>query len=237
MKILVAEDETAIANILAANLRHDNFDPVLIDNGPAVLEYLKSETPDLILLDLMLPGMNGYEVCRQIRKTSNIPIIMLTAKISENDRLKGFDIGADDYVCKPFSPREVIARIKSVIRRTKSLTEIQALSDHITTNNSATDDHYTGVEFGICENSRTAHFIGQNLDLTCSEFNLLGALIKQPNRVFERSQLLDLLKQQGTECTDRAVDCHIKNIRRKLRNISPDRSFIKSVYGVGYKLD
>jgi two-component system response regulator BaeR len=236
MKILVAEDEAAIANILAANLRHDHFDPVLIDNGQSVLDYLKSNTPELILLDLMLPGMNGYEVCRQIRKTSNIPIIMLTAKVSEENRLKGFDIGADDYICKPFSPREVVARIKSVLRRA-DITNTKAKSaDNKATSNPASKDKQLASEFNICEDSRTASFKCQKLDLTYSEFILLASLAKHPNRVFERSQLLDLLNQQGGDCTDRAIDCHIKNVRRKLRKISADQKFIQSVYGVGYKL-
>ena len=235
MKILVAEDETAIANILVANLRHDNFEPVLIDNGLDVLNYLESDTPELILLDLMLPGMDGYEVCRQIRKTSNVPIIMLTAKVSEENRLKGFDIGADDYVCKPFSPREVIARIKSVIRRTNSGND----SDGYDSNSKSVDVRKAkdlASEFDVCEESRTASFERHKLDLTCSEFNLLALLVKSPNRVFERSELLDLLNQQGGDCTDRAIDCHIKNVRRKLRRISGDQKFIQSVYGVGYKL-
>ncbi len=227
MKILVAEDEVSIADILAANLHHDGFEPIVIDNGPGVLEYIKLETPALILLDLMLPGMDGYEVCRQIRQSSRIPVIMLTAKISEADRLKGFDIGADDYVCKPFSPREVVARIKSVIRRTsESKAPIKAFEDD------------TGIakKFFICEDSLSASFKGQLLDLTSSEFNLLKSFVKNPKRVFERSQLLDLLRQQGSDCTDRAVDCHIKNVRRKLREITPDQEIIQSVYGVGYKL-
>ena len=238
MKILVAEDEAAIANILAANLRHDNFDPVLIDNGQDVLNYLKLDTPALILLDLMLPGIAGYDVCRQIRKNSSIPIIMLTAKVSEENRLKGFDLGADDYICKPFSPREVIARIKSVIRRTNNGANsgTNKRNDNQPTNGLAPDNTQFVSEFEICEASRTASFKHHKLDLTCSEFNLLASLVKSPNRVFERSQLLDLLNQQGGDCTDRAIDCHIKNVRRKLRKISADQTHIQSVYGVGYKL-
>lgn len=227
MKILVAEDEVAIADILAANLRHDGFEPIVIDNGPGVLEYLKLEAPALILLDLMLPGMDGYEVCRQIRQSSRIPVIMLTAKVSESDRLKGFDIGADDYVCKPFSPREVVARIKSVIRRTS---EIKASNEEFEDGTVITN------KFTICGDSLSVSFMGQQLDLTSSEFNLLKSFIKNPKRVFERSQLLDLLSQQGSDCTDRAVDCHIKNVRRKLRKIAPDQDIIQSVYGIGYKL-
>lgn len=222
MKIIVAEDEAAIAEILAANLRYDNFEPIIIDNGPSVLEYLKSETPQLILLDIMLPGMDGYEVCRRIRQTSSVPIIMITAKISESDRLKGFDIGADDYVCKPFSPREVIARIKSVIRRTSE--------------KPSPPKNEISSEFILNETTRSITFKGQLLDLTSSEFSLLKTFIHHPNRVFERSHLLDLLNIQDNDCTDRSIDSHIKNLRRKLREIAPQKNIIESVYGVGYKL-
>jgi two-component system response regulator BaeR len=230
MKIVVAEDEAAIAEILSANLRHDGFEPVLIDNGADVLKYLELETPQLILLDVMLPGMDGYDVCRQIRQTSGVPVIMLTAKVSEADRLKGFDIGADDYVCKPFSPREVIARIKSVIRRT-SPSAVIAESSTLPKGTAS-----IVAEFAICEHTLSASFMGRQLDLTFSEFSLLKSFVNHPNRVFERNQLLDTLKQQGSDCTDRAIDSHIKNLRRKLRDIAPEKNIIQSVYGVGYKL-
>lgn len=229
MKIIVAEDETAIAEILAANLRHDNFDPIIINNGPDVLKYLESETPELILLDVMLPGMNGYEVCRQIRVNSKVPVIMITARISESDRLKGFDIGADDYVCKPFSPREVIARIKSVIRRTSD-------SSSQTHDTAIKDEKEPSPDFIIDETTLSVSFKGQQLDLTLSEFSLFKSFVNHPKRVFERSQLLDILNQQGSDCTDRAIDSHIKNLRRKLRDIAPEQNIIESVYGVGYKL-
>lgn len=235
MKILVAEDETTIANILAANLRHDDFDPIVINTGPAVLEYLQSDKPELILLDVMLPGMDGFEVCRQIRQTSHVPIIMLTAKVSEVDRLKGFEVGADDYVCKPFSPREVVARIKSVIRRA---TDAPIKTDPIKTNPTVkiSGSKQRASEFDILEDELSISLKGKSLDLTSSEFNLLKSFIKNPNRVFERNQLLVMLNQQGSDCTDRAIDCHIKNVRRKLRSILPDENIIQSVYGVGYKL-
>lgn len=229
MKIVVAEDEVAIAEILAANLLHDGFDPIIINNGLDVLEYLKLDTPQLILLDVMLPGINGYDVCRQIRQHSLIPVIMLTARVSEADRLKGFEIGADDYVCKPFSPREVVARIKSVLRRAREGT---AINDELNTVKNQTD----ASGFSICQQTLSASFLGRPLDLTCSEFNLLKLFVSQPNRVFERNRLLEMLNQHGNDCTDRAIDSHIKNLRRKLRDISPDQNIIQSIYGVGYKL-
>lgn len=229
MKIIVAEDEVAIAEILAANLRHDGFEPVILDKGTEVINYLETETPQLILLDIMLPGMDGYEVCREIRKRSGVPIIMLTAKISEADRLKGFELGADDYVCKPFSPREVIARIKSIIRRTS---ENAANSEVLI---AANKQAIISKGFSICKQSLSVSFLDKPLDLTSSEFNLLKSFVSHPQRVFERNQLLELLNQQGNDCTDRAIDSHIKNLRRKLRDIAPEQNMIQSVYGVGYK--
>lgn len=154
---------------------------------------------------------------------------MLTAKINEADRLKGFEIGADDYVCKPFSPREVIARIKSVLRRTENT------SSNVSHGSEEPVCKDRESDISIDENALTATLMGQPLDLTFSELSLLRSFVNHPNRVFERSQLLDMLKQQGNDCTDRAVDSHIKNLRRKLRKIAPDQNIIQSVYGVGYK--
>ena len=172
--------------------------------------------------------MGGYEICTKLRQSYDIPVIMITALTSELDRLKGFDIGVDDYVCKPFSPREVVARIKSIMNR-----RMQAPSLLATTfeDEGRLD---TVPEFSVCKNSLTATFMGQKLALTVSEFKLLVTLVSHPNRVFERSQLLDILAQYSSHCTDRAVDSHIKNLRHKLRDIAVDKTVIHTVYSVGY---
>lgn len=229
MKILIAEDEPAISGILEANLRHAGFKTFIAENGLEALSLFRAEPPDLVLLDVMLPRKNGYEVCRQLRQSHDVPIIMISARNSESDRLKGFEIGADDYVCKPFSPREVIARINCIMRRSvkapSSLDDISGNKDKVN----------TIPEFSVCRSSLTAMFMGEVLTLTLSEFNLLVTLISRPNRVFERPQLLDILAQHGSHCTDRAIDSHIKNLRQKLRKIRADKSIIQTIYGVGYK--
>tara|TARA_R110001592_G_C13187659_1_gene751896 strand:+ start:6845 stop:7552 length:708 start_codon:yes stop_codon:yes gene_type:complete len=229
MKVLIAEDDSAISGILEANLKHAGFETFVVENGLEVLSFFRTEPPDLVLLDVKLPGMDGYEVCKQLRQSYDIPIIMITAKTSEHDRLKGFEIGADDYICKPFSPREVIARINSIMRRVEK--EPSAI-DVIYRGKGKVD---TVSEFLICNSSRTVMFMGQMLVLTVSEFNLLVTLISRPNRVFERPQLLDILAQHNPHCNDRAVDSHIKNLRHKLHKVAVDKTVIHTVYGLGYK--
>ena len=197
-KVLVIEDDREIVNLLEIHLKDLSCEVIKAHDGREGLEKATSLKPDLIVLDITLPYMDGIEVCQKIRAVQSTPIIMLTAKVSEENRLKGFDLGADDYICKPFSPREVIARIKSVIRRTNNGANsgTNKRNDNQPTNGLAPDNTQFVSEFEICEASRTASFKHHKLDLTCSEFNLLASLVKSPNRVFERSQLLDLLKKQ-----------------------------------------
>lgn len=181
-----------------------------MDNGLEVVPTVRAQEPDLILLDLMLPGCDGLEVCRELRTFSDVPIIMVTARVEEIDRLLGLDLGADDYICKPFSPREVVARARAILRRRPL---------------AARTEQGLSLDESI------------ELDLTPVEFRLLSCLAASPGRVFSRDQLLDRLYDDHRVVTDRTVDSHVKNLRRKLEQIDPEQSLIHSIYGVGYKLE
>jgi len=192
-----------------------------LSGGMPVAAWVRRNKPDLILLDIMLPGRDGVSLCRDIRDFSDVPIIMVTARVEEVDRVLGLDAGADDYICKPFSPREVIARIGAVFRRIDRLKQ-DRMPDH---------------GFYIDDDRLEIRFDGQLLDLTWTEFRLLGYMLSKPGRVFSRESLLECLYDDGRAVTDRAVDSHIKNIRRKLEQIAPGRELIVSVYGAGYKVE
>jgi len=218
--ILIVEDEQALAGILEDYLKAASFDTRCLYDGYEVIEQVKQWSPDLILLDLMLPGKDGLEICKEIRSFSNIPIIMVTARVEEIDRLLGLELGADDYVCKPYSPREVVARVKAVLRRFSP--EIKA-------------SHKILIQLdGDCFQARIN---GSPMELTPVEFRLLQQLNSQPGRVFSRSQLIDHLYQDHRVVTDRTVDTHIKNLRKKIVDLNPNEPLIHSVYGVGYKLE
>ncbi len=223
MSILIAEDEPAIARILSANLERAGFVVRVVDNGSAVLERIAQDPPDLLLLDIMLPGIDGYSICRQIRQRSALPIIMVTARRAEAERLKGFELGVDDYICKPFSPSEVVARVRSVLRRAQSP-------------GTPTNEQVQLGELSVSPQRREITFNGQCIEMTTSEFKLLHTLVRAPNRVFSREQLLDCLQGDTTEKTDRTIDTHIKNLRKKLGLAKPGTHVIQTVYGEGYRL-
>lgn len=219
--ILIVEDEEKIASLLRDYLVKSGCSISFLDRGDAVIPFLKQKSPDIILLDIMLPGMNGMDVCREIRKFSSVPIIMITARVEEIDRLLGLEIGADDYVCKPFSPREVVARVRAILRRMYPAGETDILkADGIVLHEST---HEVVVE-------------GRELKLTPNEFGLLQILMTSPGRVFSRSDLVSRVQGYDYEGYDRTVDTHIKNLRKKIAEVLPDREVITSVYGVGYKL-
>jgi two-component system response regulator BaeR len=220
--VLVVEDEPKIAALLGDYLRSNGYGCHWINNGTTVSEWVKSNAPDLILLDLMLPGKNGLEVCREVRAFSEVPIIIVTARVEEIDRLLGLGLGADDYICKPFSPREVIARVKSVLRRVNRDADEEA-------------GGYQGIV--IDEKGFRATVNGLPLELTPVEFRLLHTLIRQPGRVFARSQLMDKVYTDGRVVSDRTMDSHVKNLRQKIAERLPDTEIIHSVYGVGYRLE
>lgn len=221
--ILIVEDETEIADILKDYMVNEGYKTSWISNGDEVLPFVKKENPTLILLDLMLPGTDGKTLCREIRKFSDIPIIMLTAKVEEIDRIIGFELGVDDYICKPFSPREVVARVKAVLKRLSpgDKNRGKALSAGSVTLNS--DTHQVTIN-------------GKSLELTPNEFDILEVMIKRPDIVFSRSQLIELVQGYNFEGYERTIDFHIKNLRKKISSEIPDKKIIQSVYGLGYKL-
>ena len=218
--MLVVEDEPSLSKLLADYLRAAGMDAAVLDNGSAVVAAVRARGPDLIVLDLMLPGTDGLTVCRELRSFSDVPVLMLTARVEEVDRLIGLEAGADDYVCKPFSPREVVARVKAILRRQRrdaAPAPAQALV----------------LDLG----GHQARYQGQLLDLTPVEFRLLAAFVAAPGRVFSRDQLLDKLHDDQRAVSDRAVDSHVKNLRRKLQQVQAGEEFIRSIYGVGYRYD
>jgi len=219
--ILVVEDEKKIADILNDYLTKEGFKVSLVSRGDEVIEEVKRISPALMLLDLMLPGLDGISICREIRKVSNLPIIMVTAKVEEIDRLIGLEIGADDYICKPFSPREVVARVKAVLRRARPSDVPQRL--------------ILGP-IVLDENTRQVTIEGSPLILTPSEFGLLNVMIASPERVFSRGELLDRVQGYRFEGYDRTIDSHIKNLRKKISELLPGKDVIQTIYGVGYKL-
>jgi len=217
--ILIVEDEPKIAALLADYLRQQGgFSTFHLSRGDQVLERIRSHSPDLILLDLMLPGMDGIEVCKQVRAESTVPIIMITARVEEIDRLLGLELGADDYICKPFSPREVVARVKAVLRRSVAI---------------AGAGQPGGLKMDDARHS--AELDGNRLHLTPVEFSLLKTLTRQPGRVYSRDQLMNEMYSDYRIVSDRAVDTHIKNLRKKLGKVGGGKDLVESVYGLGYR--
>jgi len=219
--ILIVEDEKKIAELLRDYLNGAGFKVTCRDRGGQVVDYVRKNPPALILLDIMLPDADGMDICREIRKFSNIPILMITARVDEVDRLIGLELGADDYICKPFSPREVVARVKAVLRRIGRTEPAAKLVVGDLTLDAAVHRATVGEDL---------------LDLTPSEFSLLRVLMTYPDRVFTRSELLDKVQGYQFEGYDRTIDTHIKNLRKKIAERLPEREIIHTVYGVGYKL-
>lgn len=224
LPILIVEDEPKLGQLLIDYLQAAHYAPTLITHGDEVLPYVRRTPPALILLDLMLPGSDGLTLCREIRRFSEVPIVMVTAKIEEIDRLLGLEIGADDYICKPYSPREVVARVKTILRRCKPARRATAA------------ERLEPVV--VIDDSRfQASWNNQILDLTPAEFRLLKTLSGEPGKVFSREQLLNHLYDDYRVVTDRTIDSHIKNLRRKLEALNANEPFIRAVYGVGYRWD
>ncbi|AZQ83077.1 MAG: response regulator [Cognaticolwellia sp.] len=215
--ILIVEDEMKLATLLADYFTMAEFSPHLIHHGDDVIAWVKSNQPKAILLDIMLPGKNGIDLCKEIRQFSNVPILMVTAKVEEIDRLLGLELGADDYICKPFSPREVVARVKAVLRRTQTT---ENPSDMIT----------------LDEYRLTVSFHHQEVALTAVEFQLLKPLAEKPERIFTREQLMQNMYSDHRIVNNRTIDSHIKKLRKKLSDISNGKDWVQSVYGTGYRL-
>ncbi len=218
-KILIVEDEIKLAQLLADYLAQSAFSTQQLHRGDEVVDWLNNNDCDLILLDLMLPGLDGLEVCKAVRAFSNIPIIMVTARIEEIDRLIGLEVGADDYVCKPFSPREVVARVKAVMRRFSH------------------SQQGTQSPLRLQESTFKILFSDQSCELTKVEFYLLKTLFDSAGRIYSRDQLMDLIYTDRHIVNDRTIDSHVKNIRKKLIQLGVTEQAIHSVYGVGYKFE
>ena len=218
-RVLIVEDEAKLAGLLRDYLAQDGFEASVLHRGDEVEPWVSTHDVDLVLLDLMLPGKNGLEVCKALRASSRVAIIMVTARVEEIDRLLGLELGADDYICKPFSPREVVARVKAVLRRAKR----------------GERPAEAGVK--LDEAGYRATIGGKDLNLTAVEFQLLKVLADHPGRIYTREQLMDAMYRDQRVVGDRTVDSHIKKIRRKITAVLPDREVVHSIYGLGYKYE
>ncbi|MBN2427928.1 MAG: response regulator [Deltaproteobacteria bacterium] len=216
--ILIVEDEERLATLLKDYLLAADYNAHILNDGREVVTWVRENSPDLVLLDLMLPGKNGLDICKEIRTFSSLPIIIVTAKVEEIDRLLGLELGADDYICKPFSPREVVARVKTVLRRSSNPAAVA-----------------TGLVLDQERYQATLH--GEKLDLTAVEFKLLSILFDHPGRIYSRGQLMDRIYPDQRVVSDRTIDSHIKKLRKKIADTSFDDELIHSIYGVGYKFE
>ncbi|UVE68712.1 two-component system response regulator CreB [Burkholderia pyrrocinia] len=230
-KILIVEDETAIADTIVYALGTDGMQTVHCTLGQAALDHLRESRFDLVVLDVGLPDLSGFEVCRRLRTFTDVPVIFLTARHDEIDRIVGLEIGADDYVVKPFSPRELAARVRVILRRfyrtampapTPAPAEAQAAP--------------TAPGFVLDTEGARVSWLGHALDLTRYEFGLLALLVRHPGRIYSREQLMDLVWHEALDSADRTVDTHIKTLRAKLRAIDPERDPIRTHRGMGYSL-
>jgi len=224
-RVLVVDDEVQIVRVLRGYLEKAGFVVLTAHDGEEALRIARQESPDLVVLDLMLPGMDGLDVCRALRKESNVPIIMLTARVEETDRIIGLELGADDYVTKPFSPREIVARARAVLRRTRGAER--------------TLDSEEVLEIGELRLDVARHSLraGQRVvELTPSEFEILRVMMRAPGRVFTRAQLLEAAQGVAYEGYERTIDTHIKNLRQKVEEEPRQPKYLHTVHGVGYKL-
>ena len=215
--VLIAEDEPKIAALLSDYLRDAGYRASIVGRGDRVLAEVTATAPDLLLLDVMLPGLDGLQVLRELRKNSTLPVIMLTARAEEIDRLLGLEFGADDYVCKPFSPREVVARVRALLRRSTAAPAVNP--------------------FRVDQAAQRILANGRTLPLTTTEYRLLSTMVSHPGRIYSRDQLLDLMHDDLRDVTDRVVDSHIRNLRRKLDDLVAGGPYIHSVYGAGYRFE
>ena len=219
--VLVVEDEIEIARVVRDYLRNAGFEVIVVGDGGSAVASVRSAKPDLLVLDLGLPGRDGLDVAREIRRWSDTPIVMLTARGDETDRIVGLEIGADDYVVKPFSPKELVARVRAVLRRTRTA----ARGDEVVR---AGDVEIDTAKMRVSVG-------GSQVDLTPTEFQLLATLAREPGRVFTRSQLLDAVHGVAIESYERAIDAHVKNIRRKIEPEPGSPRYVVTVHGVGYR--
>ncbi len=222
--ILVVEDEMKIARLVRDYLEHAGFDVAVAGDGGAAVAAARGSKPDLVVLDLGLPGLDGLDVTRELRRSSNVPIVMLTARGDESDRIVGLELGADDYVVKPFSPKELVARVRAVLRRTESTRAGAGGGGVLRAGDVEVDQQRMRVQVG-----------GRAVDLTPTEFQLLATFVREPGRVFTRAQLLDAVHGVAFESYERAIDAHVKNIRKKIEPTPGRPRYLLTVHGVGYR--
>jgi DNA-binding response OmpR family regulator len=222
LTILVVDDEPRIVQLVRDYLEHGGFTVLVASDGPAALRSARTGRPDLVVLDLGLPGLDGLDVARSLRRDGEVPIIMLTARTDESDKLVGLELGADDYLTKPFSPKELVARVRAVLRRAEGM-------------RSPADVIRVGTEVELDVPRMEARFGGRRVDLTKTEFQLLATMARQPGRVFTRAQLLDAVRGVAFESYERAIDAHIKNIRKKIEPSPRSPRYLLTVFGVGYR--
>jgi DNA-binding response OmpR family regulator len=220
--ILVVDDEPRIVQVVRDYLEHGGFTVLVASDGAAALRTARTGRPDLVVLDLGLPGLDGLDVARALRRDGEVPIIMLTARTEESDKLVGLELGADDYLTKPFSPKELVARVRAVLRRAEGM-------------HSPTDVIRVGSDVELDVPRMDARFGGRRVELTKTEFQLLATMARQPGRVFTRSQLLDAVRGVAFESYERAIDAHIKNIRKKIEPDARRPRYLLTVFGVGYR--
>ncbi len=220
--VLIIEDEKELSNVLKAYLERGGYDVLTATRGDQGLALWEEKHPDMVLLDLNLPGMDGIDIARKIRQTDDTPLIMATARVEELDRLLGLELGADDYIAKPFSPREVVARVKAVLRRVEKQKPESVSTIEV-------------ADLAIDPQAFTAEQSGVTLELTPTEFSILATLAEHPGRVFSRLQLLETCQGVAYEGYERSIDAHIKNLRNKLGDDSKDPKYIETVFGVGYR--
>jgi len=224
---LVVEDDKSVSQLIRLYLAQVGYKVISAEDGLVGLRMALEDTPDIVLLDLNLPGMDGIEVCRNVRKDSEVPIIMVTARVDEDDRLTGLDLGADDYVSKPFSPRELVARVNAVLRRTSRDSEKRSESGNLV----------SAGDIAIDLDRRSATVLGDEIELTPTEFRLLAYFIEGRGRTVSREQIIENVFGYDFSGYDRTVDTHVSNLRKKLEIANPDRQHLKTMYGVGYRFD
>ncbi|HJX37272.1 MAG TPA: response regulator transcription factor [Anaerolineae bacterium] len=222
-RVLVVDDDPGIVKLVRAYLEQAGYSVLTAQEGKKALHIARHDKPDLVILDLMLPEMDGWDVCRALRKESDVPIIMLTARVEESDKLIGLELGADDYVTKPFSPRELVARVRSVLRRAQGMPP--------------KPERISLGEITIDLSRHSVEVAGQPVELTPTEFDLLATLMEDPGRAFTRSQLLESVQGYAYDGYERTIDVHVKNLRQKIGEDAGSPQRIKTVYGIGYKFE
>lgn len=223
--VLIVEDDLTIAAVLADYLEMAGYRASVLHEGTDAVAKIQNEPPLIVILDLMLPGKDGLTICREVRAFSDVPIIMVTARIDDVDRLLGLELGADDYVCKPFLPKEVVARVRAILRRVGEPRQVMPASQIAYRKLSLDLERFTCV------------LDGQSVELTRVEFRMLTALLEHPGRVYSRQQLMDISYETHRVVSDRTIDTHVKNLRKKLHIDQQGEDYIHSIYGIGYKLE